>query len=261
MKACTSLSIVIPVLDEERSLPSLFQDLDALLADHASIDWELIFVDDGSTDHSGSLLEQYAAGRPHAKVLHQPGNTGMGCAVLCGFDQASHEFLTLLPADGQIAPRQLEVLLPVLGTADLVLTTYRSQHRGLLRPALSSLFSRLIARLVHPLVTYQGIFVLRHSDYLLLPRPRSHSFFAFFELLDSLLLAHPDLTIHRIGITCSPRSHGTSRVTSPRRMLVLALELFYHRRQQADTAKARYSSPRCRVPPTAQQVDEPAKET
>ncbi|MBR3222428.1 MAG: glycosyltransferase family 2 protein [Kiritimatiellae bacterium] len=87
-------SIVIPVYNVA---PYLRECLDSVLA-QTFADWEALCVDDGSTDGSGAILDEYAAKDSRIKVLHT-GNRGVSAARNSGIDAASGEYVTFLDGD------------------------------------------------------------------------------------------------------------------------------------------------------------------
>ena len=112
------LSIVVPVFNAERYLPESLGSLLPTLRD----DWELIVVDDGSSDNSLELCRKLTANRPNCRMLTQP-NGGPGRARNRGLDAARGEYITFLDADDVFAPGTLEHAAEALreSTADLTL--------------------------------------------------------------------------------------------------------------------------------------------
>lgn len=116
----TSLSIVIPAYNEEDSLG--FVLLDTLK--HVPIcfkDYEIIVVDDGSTDKTPRIADSFAKKNKHVTVIHQK-NGGYNKAMIAGLAAAKKEYVTNLPGDGQIRIGDMEKCFPLLPKYDLVLT-------------------------------------------------------------------------------------------------------------------------------------------
>lgn len=114
MAGRVSLSAVVPVLDEVDSLPSLHRELLAALG---GLDrpFEVVYVDDGSSDGSTALLERFHAERPDVvRVVVLRRNFGKSGALAAGFDAASGDLLCTLDADGQDIPAELPKLLALL---------------------------------------------------------------------------------------------------------------------------------------------------
>lgn len=133
------VSIVVPIYNVEQYLE---QCLDSILAQTLS-DIEIILVDDGSKDSSGSICDTYAAKDNRVKVSHQP-NSGYGKAVNLGFSQAQGEYLGIIESDDFIKPEMFEklYLAAVQHDADIVksnfyrywsIPTERSEKANLLK--------------------------------------------------------------------------------------------------------------------------------
>lgn len=104
------LSIVIPVYNTGNTLERC---VESVLGQNYD-DYELILVDDGSTDNSPSLCDLYAVGRPFVNVIHQR-NRGLSAARNAGIDAARGEYITFLDSDDLMADYTLAVLMTRLG--------------------------------------------------------------------------------------------------------------------------------------------------
>lgn len=116
------VSIVIPVYNTENYLPRV---LDSVLAQTVS-DWELILVDDGSTDGSGAICDRYAAKDSRIHSLHTA-NNGSSAARNIGMEQARGEWLLFIDSDDRVVPDALERLLAHTEEADVVVGHYPGQ--------------------------------------------------------------------------------------------------------------------------------------
>ena len=100
------LSVIIPLLNEADSLSQLYRELQEALRPWAD-SYELIFVDDGSTDASFAVLEKLHTEDPRVIVLRFRRNQGKASALTTGFRQARGEILVTLDADLQDDPREI----------------------------------------------------------------------------------------------------------------------------------------------------------
>ena len=101
------LSVIVPVYNVA---PYLRECLDSLLAQTCA-DWEAVCVDDGSTDGSGAILDEYAANDPRFRVIHQK-NAGVSAARNAAIDVAKGEWIAFLDADDAVSPRLVVELAP-----------------------------------------------------------------------------------------------------------------------------------------------------
>ena len=99
------VSIIIPIYNAERFLAAT---VDSVLAQNYQL-WELILVDDGSTDHSADICNQYAAQHAHIRVIHQR-NQGVSSARNAGLEIAQGEFVAFIDADDVITSDYLQTL-------------------------------------------------------------------------------------------------------------------------------------------------------
>lgn len=116
------VSIVIPVYNAERYLPRAVESVMA----QSVHDWELILVDDGSTDDSGAVCDRYAAQDRRLRVIHTP-NGGPSAARNAGTAQARGEWLLFVDSDDWIVPDALARLLAHAEDADVVIGHYPGQ--------------------------------------------------------------------------------------------------------------------------------------
>lgn len=115
------ISIIVPVYNEK---PYLRPCLDSILS-QSCVDWELILVNDGSTDGSGEICEEYASKDARISVLHQQ-NCGPAKARNQGLQRAKGEYIAFIDSDDLLHRQYLKSLLLVLQAeqADVVQSTY-----------------------------------------------------------------------------------------------------------------------------------------
>jgi dolichol-phosphate mannosyltransferase len=113
------ISFVIPVFNEEDNLRKLFSELRAV-ADNLAVPYEILFVDDGSTDRSLQIVRDLAERSPEVRVLSFPSNCGQSAALYAGFQQAEGDVIVTLDADLQNDPADLLRLLPFYGEFQMV---------------------------------------------------------------------------------------------------------------------------------------------
>jgi glycosyltransferase involved in cell wall biosynthesis len=115
-----TLSVVIPAYNEEKTIAQIIQRV--LSADTLGMDLQIVVVNDNSTDHTASLLEEIAGRHPRVRVYHQPHNMGKGAALRQGFAEATGDIILIQDADLEYDPRDYPILLtPILdGRADVV---------------------------------------------------------------------------------------------------------------------------------------------
>jgi len=103
------LSVVIPVHNESANIAALIDEVGVAL--QGLIDFELIVVDDTSSDNTLEILTGAAASRPWLRVLHHRSNAGQSTAILTGIRAATADWIATLDGDGQNDPADIPALL------------------------------------------------------------------------------------------------------------------------------------------------------
>jgi dolichyl-phosphate beta-glucosyltransferase len=106
----TDLSIVIPAYNEAERLPPTLDALHRFLA-AGDRTWEIVVVDDGSTDDTAGLVERLAATVPHLRLIRSTPNRGKGSAVRIGMLAAGGAIRVMYDADGSMPPGELPRLV------------------------------------------------------------------------------------------------------------------------------------------------------
>lgn len=108
------ISVVIPLFNEEESLPELIERLVAQVSDLVENRYELIFIDDGSTDNSLAVLKQKREDNNRIKIISFRRNYGKSAALAVGFELATGSYVFTMDADLQDAPEEVPNLLAKL---------------------------------------------------------------------------------------------------------------------------------------------------
>src|SRR5690349_3501823 len=159
-----TLSVVIPVYNEELGLAALFDRLYPAL-DALAIDYEIVFIDDGSRDRSASLLAQQFELRPDVtRVVLLNGNFGQHRAILAGFEHCRGDRVLTLDADLQNPPEDIRLLLSAMDEGfDCVGTVRRNRQDVAWRRWASRAMNRLRYRLTGIVMNDQGSMMRAYS--------------------------------------------------------------------------------------------------
>lgn len=124
-----NLSLIIPVYNEAENLPILYECIEKTLKSIQSI-WEVIFIDDGSTDHSFDVLRSLVEQDPeHVRVVAFRRNFGQTAAITAGIDHAQGEIIVLLDADLQNDPADIPMLLEKLDEGYDLVSGWRKDRK------------------------------------------------------------------------------------------------------------------------------------
>jgi undecaprenyl-phosphate 4-deoxy-4-formamido-L-arabinose transferase len=159
-----SVSIVIPVYNEEQTLSLLFARLYPAL-DALGIPYEVLFVNDGSVDRSAAILREQFERRPDVtRVVLLNGNYGQHMAIMAGFERSRGQRIITLDADLQNPPEEIGRLLAAMDAGhDYVGTIRRQRQDSAFRRISSSAMNWLRERITRIRMTDQGC-MLRAYD-------------------------------------------------------------------------------------------------
>jgi len=120
------ISVIVPIYNVERYL---HRALDSILSQTYK-DWEAILVNDGSTDGSGKIADEYARNDGRFKVIHKP-NGGLSDARNAGMECIGGEYLIFLDSDDFLHPQLMELCLEAIqrDNSDIVCFTYDRKYR------------------------------------------------------------------------------------------------------------------------------------
>jgi glycosyltransferase involved in cell wall biosynthesis len=142
-----TFSVVIPVYNEAESLDELVVSVESAMSSMGA-DYEIVFVDDGSTDGSFERLQALAGSRPSIRLFSFRRNLGKSSALTCGFRKAEGEFIVTLDADLQDDPRNIAAMYQHLQRerVDLVNGWRKNRRDARLKIMASKVFNLLVIR-------------------------------------------------------------------------------------------------------------------
>ncbi|HXR35116.1 MAG TPA: glycosyltransferase family 2 protein [Candidatus Binataceae bacterium] len=149
------LSVVIPVFNEQDSLLPLHEELDRTLRP-LGLSYEMVFIDDGSTDASAAVLRQLCAADPSCRALRLARNTGQTAALACGLHNARGAVVVAIDGDGENDPADIPRLLAKLDEGYDLVSGWRQERwkgspltRRLPSMAANALISRMTGIVLH----------------------------------------------------------------------------------------------------------------
>jgi glycosyltransferase involved in cell wall biosynthesis len=141
------ISVVVPVHNEEATLGRLYEELSAAL-DPLQRPWEVVFVDDGSTDGSFAALTRLHAGEPNVRVVRLRRNFGKSTALAAGFAHVSGDIVITIDADLQDDAAEIPALLAKLDEGFDLVSGWKTRRRDpFSRRVLSRIFNSVASRL------------------------------------------------------------------------------------------------------------------
>lgn len=221
-----SVSLVVPMFNEEKSVGRLLDVAIPALEEHVD-DWEIVLVDDASTDATLAFARIRAEKEPRIRVLAQPVNRGLGGTLREGFAAARHEWILYSDCDLPWDFAEMDRLFRAaeITGADLI-SAYRLDRTG--EGVMRSLYSFAYNGLVHVLF---GI-VLRDVNFScklirrsLLTGMALRSEGSFFDAELLARCAARGALIQQLGVDYFPRTRGLSTLSSPKTVLTILREM------------------------------------
>jgi len=162
--ATPTLSVVVPVYNEEAGLPTLFARLYPAL-DALGVPYEILFVNDGSRDRSAALLADQFRVRPDVtRVVLFNANYGQHMAIIAGFERVRGGRVVTLDADLQNPPEEIGKLLAAMDEgADYVGGVRRTREDAWWRRVASRWMNKVRERITHIRMTDQGCMLRAYS--------------------------------------------------------------------------------------------------
>jgi dolichol-phosphate mannosyltransferase len=203
-------SIIVPIKDERENLSPLIASLLKVMDSHErsrSRPYEILFVDDGSSDGSSDELDRLAREHVQVRVFHFDRNYGKTCALEAGFRQSSGEIIIQIDGDLQQDSEDILKLLPYTASHDVVCGWRQQRQDGLVKK-----FSSLIANRVRNIFTHDGM----HDTgcpLKIFRRPvleRIRLFEGMHRFFPALALMH-GFTVTEVPVRHYPRIHGVSK--------------------------------------------------
>jgi glycosyltransferase involved in cell wall biosynthesis len=142
-----TVSVVIPLLNEEESLRDLHEQLKNSLS-RIPGNYELIFVDDGSTDNSFKVLRELKSRNPRVKAIRFRRNYGKSAALQVGFQKAQGEFVITMDADLQDDPAEISNLIKELRGGLDVVSGWKKKRKDPLGKTIPSKFFNFVTGMV-----------------------------------------------------------------------------------------------------------------
>jgi dolichol-phosphate mannosyltransferase len=223
------ISVVIPVCNEADNVGPLAREIQVALQNHQP--FEIIFVDDGSSDETAKVLEQTRSeGIPQIRVLRHAQRSGQSTAVLTGVRAAGAEWVATLDGDGQNDPADIPALVTVAEVAHAAGRTQLKLVMGNRKARRDTWLRRLSSRVANGVRAWMlsdgtpdtgcGIKLMHRATFLGLPHfNHMHRFLpALYQRAGAEVVSVP--VRHR------PRTHGQSKYGLHNRLWVGIVDLF-----------------------------------
>jgi len=222
------ISLVVPVFNEEDNLPVLAAEIEAAMRDLGR-PYEVLFIDDGSTDGSPAVLRRLAEQDPAVRILRQRRNAGQSAALDVGFRFARGSIVVTLDADLQNDPADIPKLLELLDRYDVVAGVRAKRQDDWVRRISSRIANGIRNRFTHESITDVGCTLKAfRTEYL----RRIPMFTGMHRFLPTLLRME-GARITEVPVNHRPRLHGQPKYNIRNRIWQALADLFAVRWMQS----------------------------
>jgi dolichol-phosphate mannosyltransferase len=174
-------------------------------------EYEIILVDDGSTDNSRDLIKSILETDKRVRAVFHQHNMGKGAALRSGIEQARMEWVLIMDADLQIDISELTVFLPYCGEYDIITGFRKGRTEGMTRSVVSKLYHHCVAALIGVNVHDVGCpFKLLRKSVIKNMHLTANGFVVDAEIFQMCKVHHH--SIKEIGVKCMQRQKGESTV-------------------------------------------------
>lgn len=215
-----SLTVMVPAFNERENLPRVVNELHEYLRANAG-EFEILIVDDGSSDGTFDVIPRTQG----IRVIRHERNQGLTAALRTGLFGAAKQFVTWVPADGQIPASELGKILAAWDGEDLVLSTYRQRADNWRRRVMSRTLRVIIWALLGFSDRLEGVYLVRRAlleELDLVSRTSAGSI--GFEIAAKIRARK--LRVASTEIECAPRMSGASKVANARNVTAYLGELW-----------------------------------
>lgn len=220
-----SISVFFPAYNDEGSIAAMVYKALSLLPQFAD-DYEVIVVNDGSSDGTAATLDELARQNSHVRVIHHPRNRGYGGALRTGFLSATKDLVFYTDGDGQYDVNELAKLVPLMTEGVDVVNGYKIKRSDAKRRVVLGATYKMLARLLFHLPIRDV-----DCDFRLMRRQAIQS----IDLISTSGVVCTEMVykLHRAGcrftetpVNHYPRLHGHSQFFTLRRVSKTAFDFF-----------------------------------
>jgi dolichol-phosphate mannosyltransferase len=202
MAIARRISVFLPAYNEEGNLERSVADI-VWAAERVTSEYEILIVNDGSTDRTGELAERLGLENPRIRAVHQPRNMGIAAAYQRALDEAKLDHFSFLAADGEIARDSVRDIFAAVGRADIVVPYHQNPRARQLHRRVLTWASQ--GPCIYPVALARS-----------LPKTAGGFYFLTQMLIHAI---HAGSSYVEVGLTHVDRTHGRSKAVSIKNIL------------------------------------------
>jgi len=217
-----SISVVICAYNEEKNVKAVMEETLQVLSSMAA-DFELIVVDDGSSDNTLQAVRACASKEARIKIIVHAHNQGMGSSLLDGYNIAAKDFVTWLPADGQISAKDIKLFADNIDGYDMVVSYYVKRYESLLRKLTSKGVRIILFLLFGRIPRYDGTYMFRRQILKDIPLKMRTSFVLNYEFV--IRAQRQGYKVKEVPTILLERISGSSKVMGTKKILFILCQI------------------------------------
>ena len=221
-----SISIAIPVYNEEFNLEQTYNNLIKAIKIVKLINYEIIFINDGSTDKSFKIIKKISKKNNKVLVIDNKKNLGLSTSILKAFNQSKKKFVWWLPSDNNAKYNEISKVISNYSTKDFVLTKH-IMNRNFFREFISHGYTILLNVIfLLNIPYYNGLFLIK-KEMIKKVKIKSKSQFWMAEMVINLLKLSNNYEIRTIKLT--ERKKGKSNIFNFKQLYLTIVDLIEFR--------------------------------
>lgn len=145
------ISIIVPCYNEEESIPLFYKEISKVIKKMKNVDFELLFINDGSRDNSLKEIKKLSEEENYIKYISFSRNFGKEGAMIAGLENASGDYVAIMDVDLQDPPSKIEEMYKIIKSDDSIdcvgLKTNSHDDYGFIRRIFTNLFYKIISKM------------------------------------------------------------------------------------------------------------------
>ena len=221
-----SISIIIPVYNEELNVENTFDNLLKAIKFVKLFNYEIIFINDGSTDNSLKIIKRIEKKSKKILLINNFKNLGLSLSIFKSISSAKKKFIWWLPSDNNLDYKEISKIISNYSNLDFILTKH-IMKRPFYREVISRGYTALVNAIFFLNIPYFNCLFFIKREILKKIKVRSKSQFWMAELTIKLLRASRNYEIRTLKLT--ERKSGTSKIFNFKQFLLTIKDLLTFR--------------------------------
>lgn len=221
-----SITVAIPAYNEEKNIKNVIEDTYTFLK-KLKRDFEILIINDGSTDKTGYIIENLGKEYPHLNIYHHKKNKGFAGSIEACYRKATKDLVFLIPADGQVKVNEITKFLDLIEDADIVVGYRLKRPESIKRKLLSKVYHFIQHNLIGIKVRETTTANMARKKVVDLIKIESKSAFILTEMIYKI--QKKGFIVKEVGVNYYPREAGKPKGDNPLVIIktVLSLINFY----------------------------------